>query len=335
MSFKNLIKKFPGILPFYNNLFIPSLRTLYHLYGNSIIKHGDNFQSMVVSLVDGGLGSQMGQYALGFAAAKDSGLSVKYDLSWYQRKNPLTGDFLYPHMDLQKVFPNLHLDIAYLEEAKMYRKYFNFSVKNICVYNNQVTESDVPRYLDGYYVNYRYIQPYTDSLKEMYRFDDSLLSDYFYERVISCECPVALHVRRGDYVNNSAFAKIYDVTTPQYFMRGMKYIKSELQEKPTFFVFSNDMPYCKEMFATIDDDFIFVETENKLRGAAEMALMSKCKHFIISNSSFSWWPAFLADNPNKIVVCPTPWFSDTAPANMRTGCESAMVCDGWIALPTN
>lgn len=218
-------------------------------------------------------------------------------------------------------------------EIRLYKKYFRFRADNICVYNKEVTEGQGARYLSGYYTNYRYFSQYAKELREIYQFDRALFeSDEYYRHITSTAYPVALHVRRGDFVNNATFAKIFDVTTPQYFIRGIEYIKSKAGADSVFFVFSNDLPYCRKIFAGVDASFIFVEAEDKLRGANEMALMSKCRHFIISNSGFGWWPAFLSNSPDKIVICPDHWFAHTAPRNYFIGCDTAMVLDGWIPL---
>ena len=86
---------------------------------------------------------------------------------------------------------------------------------------------------------------------------------------------------------------------------------------------------------TIEAPFIYVDGNDNDNGAYDMTLMSQCRHFIISNSSFSWWPAWLAGNKDKIVICPDRWFTDDAPKSFKDGNKTAMNYPGWIALPAD
>ena len=55
----------------------------------------------------------------------------------------------------------------------------------------------------------------------------------------------------------------------------------------------------------------YIESNNNDKGEYDMYLMSKCKHFIISNSGFSWWAAWLNNSADKIVIAPDKWFNET------------------------
>ncbi len=101
--------------------------------------------------------------------------------------------------------------------------------------------------------------------------------------------PIALHVRRGDYLGLGYQGLRFDVTTPVYFLNAIKYMSARLSKQASkFFVFSNDIPWCKNLFSRFEEDFIYVENNDEISGEFDMYLMSMCKHFIISNSSFSW-----------------------------------------------
>lgn len=73
---------------------------------------------------------------------------------------------------------------------------------------------------------------------------------------------------------------------------------------PVFFVFSDDIQWVKDNIKT-DKDLVFVDKNNT--APDDMQLLSSCKHFIMSNSTFSWWSAFLSKNENKIVMAPKYW----------------------------
>lgn len=83
-------------------------------------------------------------------------------------------------------------------------------------------------------------------------------------------------------------------------------------EKPQFYVFSDDINCVKEIFKDYED-FYFIENLNL--DVEELLLMSKCKHNIIANSTFSWWAAWLNQNEIKEVFAPKKWFKDVTMQN--------------------
>jgi hypothetical protein len=88
------------------------------------------------------------------------------------------------------------------------------------------------------------------------------------------------------------------------------------------------MDWCREILAGMDEKFVFVDNNDNDSGEADMFLMSRCAHFIISNSSFSWWPAWLSRrSPGKIVVMPDVWL-----ANESLAGKLRMRVDGWALL---
>lgn len=106
----------------------------------------------------------------------------------------------------------------------------------------------------------------------------------------------SLHVRRGDYVRQSA------AFPPQ----PLAYYQHAIRQFPAttrFLVFSDDLAWCRRQFA--GDQFTFIEGEKDI---IDLFLMSQCHHHILSNSSFSWWGAWLNSSSTKTVYCPPYWF---------------------------
>ncbi|MCZ0860829.1 alpha-1,2-fucosyltransferase [Methanocorpusculum sp. MG] len=133
---------------------------------------------------------------------------------------------------------------------------------------------------------------------------------------------VCIHVRRGDYVQNKDVNDMVGVCGLMYYIKGISYISQNISN-PIFFVFSDDIEWAKNNL-TFPSEPIFMPMSE--RGIDDLHLMSRCKHFIISNSTFSWWAAFLSTaSPNKIVVAPSNWFDDPT-------ITISMVLDEWIVL---
>ena len=91
--------------------------------------------------------------------------------------------------------------------------------------------------------------------------------------------------------------------------KGAEYIAKQI-EKPHFFIFSDEIEWCKK-YICLDFPCTFVSNDKPLATFQEdFAYMQNCKHFIISNSSFAWWAAWLATYANKIIITPNQWFAN-------------------------
>ncbi len=114
------------------------------------------------------------------------------------------------------------------------------------------------------------------------------------EKTESC----SLHIRLGDYVNNSVFG----ILGMDYYHKAIQYIRN-LAPETVFYVFSDDIERAKEQLGETDG-FEYVETVDKNDSGVDMYLMSCCKNNIIANSSYSFWGAKLNRNTEKTVVAP-------------------------------
>lgn len=137
---------------------------------------------------------------------------------------------------------------------------------------------------------------------------------------------VAIHVRKGvDYQSRIW----YQNTCPmEYYREAIEYMRNKL-EHPKFYVFADNHAWVKENFK--DFEYTLVEGNPPAGWGAhfDMQLMSYCKHNVISNSTYSWWGAFLNKNDDKIVILPKQWFN---PASCEESTSEKVQCKGWIAL---
>lgn len=109
---------------------------------------------------------------------------------------------------------------------------------------------------------------------------------------------VAIHVRRGDYVNNPFYV---DLTKTDYYAKSRQSFKGN-----TFRVFSDDIPWCKKNLNW--ENVIFSKEKNEID---DLNMMASCKGHIIANSSFSWWGAWLCPiYPSNRVIAPLAWHPD-------------------------
>ena len=118
---------------------------------------------------------------------------------------------------------------------------------------------------------------------------------------------ICVTVRRGDYVSDNSIQKFVDICSVDYFLEGVQIIRKKLNTNNlSVIVFSDDVDWCRENIRFEGISNVFYESGNdpiweKIR------MMYSCKHFVISNSSFSWWAQYLSRNENKIVVAPSKW----------------------------
>lgn len=145
-------------------------------------------------------------------------------------------------------------------------------------------------------------------LKIPLRYDNAMLK----KQIQNTDKSVFLHIRRGDYLQSEGLYVVLGVT---YYQKALEILKSKITN-PHIFVFSNDMCWCKEYLMRYVDfsgctiDFIEGNTEGN--AVEEMELMRSCQHAIIANSTFSWWAAYLIENPDKIVIMPKEYLNDSS-----------------------
>jgi hypothetical protein len=178
-------------------------------------------------------------------------------------------------------------------------------------------DHDGPVVLHGYWQSHKYFSDIEPVLRQDLRFLDGPdeRNREILQQIRDCEA-VCVHVRRGDYVSIPLFAQTIGSCDVQYYRRAVERL-SQAVVRPHFFVFSDDPEWarCELTFPgpthVVDHNLGKSDTE-------DLRLMAACRHFIIANSSFSWWGAWLADSPNKTVVAPVQWFvHDKSPPEDR------------------
>ncbi len=136
---------------------------------------------------------------------------------------------------------------------------------------------------------------------------------------------VALHVRRGDYLEPGVKA-LLGLCTPGYYRQAAVVVRAAVPSA-RFFLFSNDPEWVRSTPALAS--LGTVVPSNERSPSWNLRLMSQCRHFITANSSFSWWAAWLGEKPGSVVCCPAPWFT-SAP-----GYQRHIVPDRWRSIAQN
>ena len=258
---------------------------------------------MIFTKLMGGLGNQMFQYACAKAIARKNNTECFVDKSFLENKN--SGVTVFRDFELY-LFPNCWANTypGEIIEAFQFNELFYHCDERL----RDVKLSDEQHlYFTGYWQSYKYFERIESELKHEFTFPEisEQKTETLRQKILS-ENSVMINVRRGDYLTDSLFEDI----TMDYFNKCVSMIESKV-ENPTFYVFSDDIEWCKENF--IDEKFHIVEKSHAgPRFIDYLHLMSSCKHNIIPNSTFAWWAAWLNKNENKIVMYPSKWFTDAS-----------------------
>lgn len=194
----------------------------------------------------------------------------------------------------------------------------NLLAENLPSYFEQPVAENIILY--GYWQTPVYARSIQEKLCKEIRPDSSFIKtqENMINKLKSSES-VCMHIRRGDYLGN----QMHEVCKEQYYLSAMDYYIKRL-DCPVFYVFSDDIEYVKNRFRNKYENVIAVDMG--LRDYEELFLMSCCRHFILSNSSFSWWAQFLSGS--RSVVAPDRWYGvPDKKTLLREKC--------WVSLPSD
>lgn len=184
----------------------------------------------------------------------------------------------------------------------------NFSYQEYSMNFDPVILKREPALFLGCFQTEKYFSDIEEQVREVYQFRDLALSEKMkdYEKQIGSCSAVSVHIRRGDYLDPKYSALYAGICDDAYYERAVLRMK-ELIPDAKFFFFSNDAAWVKEHYAGAD--YVTVEGNDEESGYVDLYLMSRCRHHIIANSSFSWWGAWLNADPDKKVIAPKRWLN--------------------------
>ncbi len=175
-------------------------------------------------------------------------------------------------------------------------------------------------YVHGYFESPRYFKSIDrqicNELKPTLEMSGPCLE--LYNRIISSNA-VCITIKRQD-IENKKISDIYTYSA-EYFYKGIEIVKERV-ECPVFFIFADDINWCRENIK-IDGEVYFENEGNTI--PEKIKLMSSCKHYIIHNSTFSWWVQHLSRSEDKIVIAPSKWMN-------RNDQPIDIYEEGWIYL---
>jgi hypothetical protein len=166
--------------------------------------------------------------------------------------------------------------------------------------------------LDGYFQSEKYFANCKDEIINLFR-----------PKTMRIENRVAIHVRRGDYLQLQNYHPVQEF---DYYQQAINYFNRLGYYR--FIVFSDGMDWCKHHFSADHFSESTFEFSEQLGAWDDLQYMISCEHQIIANSSYSWWGSYLNPNPNKIIICPKKWFG-SAYAHFDT---IDLIPENWIRI---
>lgn len=295
---------------------------------------------MIIIKLQGGLGNQLFLYGL-YKNLKHLKRDVKMDI-----ESGFEGDELRkPCLDCMNLeyaiatrdevtdIRDSYMDIFSRIRRKIFgRRTFDYYEHEDGNFDPKVLEM-TKAYLNGYFQSEKYFgdEESVKALKnELTKGKEDILTSTdlitkIYHDIKNSES-VSLHIRRGDYLTPGIIETYGGICTDEYYDKAIAMIRETFPEA-RFFIFSNDIEWCKEKFVG-DKNILFVNTIginldlednikigksdkdiSEYRDLAELYLMSACKHHILANSSFSWWGAWLSDYEG-MTIAPSKWLNN-------------------------
>lgn len=167
--------------------------------------------------------------------------------------------------------------------------------KDISVNRKQV-------YLYGYFQDINIVEPIRKELllEFTYKKQLSIKAQEYFRQIMESERSIAISIRCGkDYIESN-----WPVCSIEYYKNGLEILKKR-NRKNKIFIFADDIELVKKEF-NFEEDVVYIEGCNALES---LELLKTCDDFVISNSSFAWWGAYLSQDTNKLIIAPSKWFA--------------------------
>jgi hypothetical protein len=268
----------------------------------------------VITRIKGGLGNQLFCYAAASRLALVNNAELVIDDvtgfvrdSQYQRQYAL-GQF---NISARKATPTERLEpferyrrgvMKWVSRNKPFAKR-SYLEQEGCDFDERLLNLKISGtlYLDGYWQSEKYFKDVEETIREDLRIipPTDALNQRMAEKIRNSRA-VALHVRWFDTPGNTAMHNV----SADYYYRAIALMELKL-EAPYYFIFSDDPEVARAKLALPEGRVAFISHNRGSENAyADLWLMGLCKHFIIANSTFSWWGAWLGGEKEKIVVAP-------------------------------
>ncbi len=267
---------------------------------------------MIVSKIYGGLAGQMLQYSIGRHLSIKNNTDLYLDTTWYNKKKSSKFIRDFGLHNLNTCYKIIGRKEILWWKIKITNKIGIFSPFNLKLFketdfakfNSEVLNEGDYIILDGYWNSYKYFEDIRDILlNELRPKQGPNIQNQHFLTKIRKENSIGVHFRRGDY----ALTTFHGILSKKYYSEAIDLIFDEVQN-PYLFIFSDEPEWVQSnMEFSLPYEIVNINKDDT--NFWDLELMKNCKHNIIANSGFSWWAAWLNNNPDKIVISPKNWIN--------------------------
>jgi hypothetical protein len=295
---------------------------------------------MIIVNLSGSLGNQMFEYATARRLSLIHRTKIKLDLNIFNKQKHRfllnffrTEIIIASQKEINAMINSIFLNLSNVIPSRYHSVYFqilkarykSFLTEKYFHFDNSVLSAPDNVYLTGYWQSEKYFSDIKDTLKNEFTLKGELSNGS--KRVldnINIVNSISVNIRRGDYVTNKEINSKHGVLEMSYYHSAVKYIFNKVKN-PHYFIFSDDITWAKKYFK-INHPTRYIDINYPDRVYEDLILISKCRHNILANSSFSWWGGWLNNNENKIVIAPKQWFKDKS---LKT---ADLLPDKWVKI---
>lgn len=300
---------------------------------------------MIVVRLHGGLGNQMFQYALGRHLALKNDMELFIDTTYFDHIPHRQKYFVKREYDLDifnikaNLLPSKEAGFLPCYSSKLWhkakhqvKKRFNLyekmnaykilSEKLDYAFDPTILGSGQNVYLIGYWQNEKYFKDIKEEISREFTFKGTFnVQTYRLAKEISDCNSLCLNIRRGDYINNPT----HGFTGTEYINQAVETLRKKVDIQKIY-IFSDDMDWCRQNLSfDVPHSFVTQDYAGP-KFSSYLYLMTQCRHFVIPNSTFGWWGAWLSGYPQKIVIAPKRWVG--VPGLDTSG----IIPEGWITM---
>jgi len=302
---------------------------------------GHSNKDMIVVRIKGGLGNQFFQYAAGKALAERHGVPLYLDTRWYgadcSRRATAARTFDLPHFAVRATRATAaELRFCFGSEDRRLRARVGRRlpawlvgrrtwIRDGAGYDREFELLPANAFLEGYFQDPIYFAPIAAELKYEFRLREIFPKVADFASKLSATPSVCIQVRRSDYVSNPMAALVHGACGEDYYRAAWARVISKIPNAQGY-VFSDDQAWAVQTFAGCPQISVVDAQWDGPGYLHKFHLMCACRHFIIANSTWGWWAAWLGEHPDKVVVMPTRWFRDEVLNEATFGLR----IPGWI-----
>lgn len=246
----------------------------------------------------------------------------EYDLDIFELEvQKLDGISWLPHYSASNVHRLKHFAKKVLRLYQYLDDYNVLAEREAFAFDEEILRCGRNAYLVGHWQNEKYFKDIEEQIRRDFVLNPSDDEVKRLANEIANNNSVCLNVRRTDFSTNP----IHGFVGMKYISQAMAYVKRAVK-KPTIYVFSDEIEWCKDNLKFSEPCYFVPHDYAGSKFSSYLYLMMKCHHFVIPNSTFGWWAAWLSNNPKKVVIAPKRWVN-------VSGLDSSQILpSNWIAM---